>query len=333
MSKQKKDTDYLHLSARIRVMENRLLTQERMEQMIEARDASEAAKVLAECGYPDLLEATPVALEVLLGQAQAELFADLGKTVNDPDLLDAFRCKYDYHNAKVLVKSEALGSEQDRLLLEGGRWNAGTLAEDYRREDLSAYSAPFQEGVAQAREVLGASGDPQRADLILDRAYYQELTNLVKKSGSPFLAGYASVVIDSANLRSAVRCARLDKGQEFLRQVLVPGGSVPVDRLVLAQGADLGALFRDTTLAQAAEVGAALAVPGGGALTDFERLCDDGVMAYLARARKIPFGEQIIIGYLYAREAEATAIRIILAGRMAGLDGATIRQRLRQTYG
>lgn len=56
-------------------------------------------------------------------------------------------------------------------------------------------------------------------------------------------------------------------------------------------------------------------------------------MAYLARARKIPFGEQIIIGYLYAREAEATAIRIILAGRMAGLDGATIRQRLRQTYG
>jgi len=139
VSKQKKDTDYLHLSARIRVMENRLLTQERMEQMIEARDASEAAKVLAECGYPDLLEATPVALEVLLGQAQAELFADLGKTVNDPDLLDAFRCKYDYHNAKVLVKSEALGSEQDRLLLEGGRWNAGTLAEDYRREETQSF--------------------------------------------------------------------------------------------------------------------------------------------------------------------------------------------------
>ena len=28
-----------------------------------------------------------------------------------------------------------------------------------------------------------------------------------------------------------------------------------------------------------------------------------------------------------------TAIRIILSGRMAGLDGDTIRQRLRRTYG
>lgn len=332
MSKRKKDTDYLHLSTRIRAMETRLLTQERMERMIEARDVSEAAKVLAECGYPDLPEVTLAALEELLAQAQADLFADLGEVVDDPALLDVFRCKYDYHNAKVLVKSEALGKEQDRLLLRGGRWDPAVLAENYRREDLSIYSSLFQEAVARAREVLGASGDPQMADIILDRAYYQELTDLAKESGSPFLAGYAVVAIDSANLRSAVRCARLDKGQEFLRQVLVSGGSVPVDRLALTQGTGLAALFRGTTLAEAAEVGASLAVPGG-ALTDFERLCDNGVMAYLAKAHRVPFGEQPIIGYLYAREAEATAIRIILAGRMAGLDGATIRQRLRRTYG
>ena len=33
-----------------------------------------------------------------------------------------------------------------------------------------------------------------------------------------------------------------------------------------------------------------------------------------------------------AREAEITAVRIIMAGRMAGLDGETIRSRLRATY-
>ena len=40
-----------------------------------------------------------------------------------------------------------------------------------------------------------------------------------------------------------------------------------------------------------------------------------------------------VIGYLCAREAETTAIRTVMSGRMAGLDRNTIRQRLRRTYG
>ena len=49
-----KDTDYLTISARIRARETRLLTRERMERMLDARSGEERAKVLAECGYPEL---------------------------------------------------------------------------------------------------------------------------------------------------------------------------------------------------------------------------------------------------------------------------------------
>ena len=59
-----RDTDYLTVSTRIRAMENRLLTRERLERMIEARDAAEARKLLAECGYADGVE-----LEQALAQA------------------------------------------------------------------------------------------------------------------------------------------------------------------------------------------------------------------------------------------------------------------------
>lgn len=332
LSKKKKELDFLSISARIRVLENRLLTAERMERMIDAKDPADAAKVLAECGYPDMAEVTPSALEDMLADAQGALFEDLGKAVNDPPLLDVFRCKYDYHNAKTLVKAEALHMDQERLLLRGGRYAPAALAEDFRREDLRNYAPVFREAISHAREVLGSSGDPQQADFILDRAYFEELAALAKESGSKFLAGYVETAIDGANLRSAVRSARLDKGPAFLNQVLVAGGTVPAERIANIRGADLGRLFRDTPLSAAADAGAAVAVPGGGPLTDFERLCDDGVMDYLARARMIPFGEQPVVAYLYAREAEATAIRIILGGRMAGLDGATIRQRLRRAY-
>lgn len=334
MSKVKKlkENDFLSISARIRVLENRLLTAERMERMIDAKDAGDAAKVLGECGYPDLPEVTNSALDAMLAQAQAALFEDMGKAVGNEALMDVFRVKYDYHNAKTLVKSEALKLDQDRLLLGGGRYAPAVLAEDYRREDLRAYADTFREAVGHAREVLGSSGDPQQADIILDRAYFQELAALAQKSGSRFLEGYVSALIDGANLRAAVRAARLDKAGEFLRSVLVDGGTVSPEAIAKVKGSELNRVFKDTAFAAAAEAGAAVAVPNGGPLTDFERMCDDAVMAYLRSARMIPFGEQPVVAYLYAREAEATAIRIILTGRMAGIDGGTIRQRLRRAY-
>ena len=55
---RKKDLDYLTISARIHAMETRLLNAERVERMIEARELSEAAKVLTECGYGDMGQVT-----------------------------------------------------------------------------------------------------------------------------------------------------------------------------------------------------------------------------------------------------------------------------------
>ena len=62
------------------------------------------------------------------------------------------------------------------------------------------------------------------------------------------------------------------------------------------------------------------------------RLCDNAVVAFLSDARRVPFGVEPILGYLYARENEATTIRIIMSGRMAGLSTETIRDRLRDSY-
>ena len=53
---------------------------------------------------------------------------------------------------------------------------------------------------------------------------------------------------------------------------------------------------------------------------------------YLAGAKYVPFGEAPVVGYLAAVDSELTNLRIILSGRMAGLDGDTIRERLRESY-
>ena len=327
-----RDTDYLTLSTRVRAMETRLVTRERMERMLDARTDEEAVKILTECGYEELPALTNAGLDDLLSKARAALYRELSTAAPDRRVVELFQMKYDYHNAKVLVKAAAIGAEPDRMLMEGGRWSPARLRDAFQRDSLGDFSEPFRQAVLRARETLNAGNDPQRADFVLDRAYFQEMADTAKAVGSPFLQGYVRLLIDAANLRSAVRAARIGKGPDFLRQVLLPGGNVDVSVLSSGRGADLAAVFRAGPLGEAAAAGAALTSPGSGELTAFERLCDDAVTAYLAQARRIPFGEQAVIGYLYARESEFTAIRTILSGRMAGLDSDTIRERLREAY-
>ena len=72
--------------------------------------------------------------------------------------------------------------------------------------------------------------------------------------------------------------------------------------------------------------------PERGPLTAFEKACDDALTAYLDGAKSVPFGEEVAVAYLHARESELTAARTVLSGRLAGLDGEVIRSRLRDTY-
>jgi len=329
---QNKDIDYIFLSTRVKAMERGLLTKERIEQMLDAHTTEDAAKVLTECGYPEMNEVSAAELDRVLSEQQEKMMADLGSSAPNKYIVAVFKLRYDYHNAKVLVKTEAMNTEQDQLLMRGGRYDPKRMAEDYRREDLTSYSDYFRRGLNRAREILGSTGDPQQADFILDRMYFEELSFLAQSSQSKFLESYAALCIDVANLRSAVRAARLNKGPDFLNQVLVPGGTVSVRSLANARGDELAGLFHTSRLAAAAAEGAEKSVPGSGSLTEFERLCDDAVMDFLSDGRRVPFGPEPIIGYLYARETEATIIRIIMAGRFAGLDRETIRQRLRRTY-
>jgi len=326
-----KDTDYLSISARLHALETRLLNRERMERMIEAKDHNEAAKVLTECGYGELTEVTPAGVEALLANAQSSLLRELSAAVPDVNLIDVFRIKYDYHNAKVLVKAAAVDAPPAPLLMGGGRYAPEKLLDSWQKEDLRDTSAPFAAALQQAREALAASGDPQLCDFILDRACYAELSAAAEKSGSDFLRGYVKVLIDAVNLRCAVRAARLGRGGDFLVRVLLPGGTVSTDALLAARGEDLARLFSFGPLAEAAVLGSE-AASGTVSLTAFERACDNGVTAYMSAARRVPFGVQTVAGYLYARECELTAIRIILTGRLAGLEGDVIRERLRDSY-
>lgn len=333
MRKQKiKEYDYLHLNARLHAIEGKMLTRERMERMLESKTAEESAKVLSECGYEDFGSLTPASIEKALSKVRRDVFDELRKAAPDKALVDVFCIKYDYHNAKTLLKAEAMDSDPADLLIDAGRYPAALLRDDYVKDDLRHASECFRTALLDAKETLAATGDPQKADLVLDCAYYKEMLETAQATGSSFLVGYVRLSIDGANLRSAVRCARMGQPAAFVKRVLVPGGNVPADAVAEAAmgNGDLAARYSRTPLEQAAALGSRLL--GGGSLTEFERQCDNALTTYLAAAKRAAFGETPLIGYLCAREAELTAIRVIFTGKLAGLESETIRERLRDSY-
>ena len=329
---QIKDIDYLFLSTRIKALERSLLSRERMERMLEARSNEDAAKVLTECGYPELTEVNVDVINQVLAEQRDKTYKDLYAFAPDRSLVDVFKVKYDYHNVKVLLKAEATGQDAGRLLVDTGRVPAAALEEGIRSSDLRGMPSILQAATLEAREVLGTTGDPQLADFVLDRAYFKDMHELAQASESGFLQGYVRIQIDAANLKSVVRTLRMGKGAEFLRGVLFEKGNIDVNRILnaVSSGASLDELYTTSVLHEAAEAG--MTAVNGGGLTRFEKLVDDAVNAYVGGAKYVAFGEAPLIGYLAAKDTEFTAIRIIMTGRLAGLPADTIRERLRESY-
>lgn len=327
-----KKEEYLYLTALLRAREARMLTRDKAERMLEAPSFDEAAKLLTDCGYKDMSGMNAKEVDKTLNERRAAEFAELARMAPNALLVDVFRMKYDYHNAKTIIKSEAEGIERPDLMSDSGRLSPQTLTEAFREEKYLGIPTLLADAMITAKNTLARSGNPQQADFILDRAYFEELFRDAEKLDSKFLSGYARTMIDSANLRSAVRTLRMHKDADFLRTALISGGSVSPERLVMSSvsGEGLAVLFASTILETAASLGAAAA--SGGTMTKFELECDNAVTAYLTNARLIAFGEEPVIAYLAALEGEITTIRMILTGRLAGIAPDVIRERLRDLY-
>ena len=205
------------------------------------------------------------------------------------------------------------------------------LLELYNEEKRIMLPETLANAMEEAKATLARTANPQLADFVLDKAYFTELRAAVDKVDSPFLRGYAAILIDSANLRSAVRTLRMGKGQDFLREVLIPDGNVGAERVANATDKDsLAALYAHSALEKAAVLGGEAL--SGGSMTAFELACDNAVNDYLKGARLISYGCEVPVAYMAAVEGEITAIRMILTGRLAGVPSQTIRERLRDLY-
>ena len=247
-----KDTDFLYATMRVRVNENYLLTPQAIERMVEAKTPEEAAKVMTDAGYGDFSPRSFADIERSVSEMRNSVTDFIREISPSEEILEVFALKYDFHNIKTIIKAAFSDTDAERLLSDASFFPKEELLAAINSGDLSSLPEKMAEAITEAKETLARTSDPQLSDFILDRAYFEMITDAAKRSESRFLMGYAALLADAANLRSAVRNLRQGRGADVLASSLVPGGNIPAE---VFSGYDFESGFSSSPLDAAAKLG------------------------------------------------------------------------------
>lgn len=331
MSNRIKASDYLFISALLHAREPKLLSREQAERILSSGSLEAAAHIAAECGY-DEAALGEGGIENMISRRRHDVFCELEAMSPQKSLVSVFRLKYDYYNAKILIKAEALGIDPLPLMSRDGIYPPESLKDAYIKEEFSELPEDMKAPVREAKSAFAKVGDPQIPDIILDRAYLSAVYKAAGTSGSSFLRDYAELYTDGINLKSAVRIIRMGKGAELAEAVLSEHGRVPAGDIIecIKSCSPLAPLYSGSYLEAAALLGDEASQGGG--LTAFEQAVQTSLSAFSSEASKTVYGDAVVVGYMHRFERELYAVRIILTGISAGLSPDDIRERLGDLY-
>ncbi|MDP2856396.1 MAG: V-type ATP synthase subunit C [Bacillota bacterium] len=337
------DTAFAFPVARIRVLETKLLDRQRFERMLDAADAAEVYRILAETEYAEALAGSddPNAFEQVLGAEFRRVYHYLGTFVTEKAVLDSLLLRYDFHNLKVLLKQALLGEEPSPdSLFQVGTEPASALSQGVTAVlDGKPHAMPEQyaDAVREAKALYEKSLDPQQIDIAVDRRLFEFGAKMARESKSQMLQDLWQAWVDLANFRSFARAAARGRDISFLAQVLLEGGTLGrksfLDIYKPSTDAmdDLVALGNKTRYRNVVSSGLG-SFKSTRSFTLFEKLSDNFTLFLLDPSKRISLGLEPVVAYLLAKENEIRNLRIILTGKINRLPAESIRERLRDVY-
>jgi len=334
MRKYNKD-DYLFACAGMVYREKYLLTQEKIDKMLESKTPDEAMKVLFELDYGEADESVPATeFESLLSGELKKTYDIIKQATPEQAYFEILLYPNDYHNVKALLKAEFLGINASELLVDAGSIPVNVLIDMVRNRDFINMRTDMAKAISEVLEIYALTQDPQVVDLILDKACFNDMSLLAKELEIDFIKEYLALKIDVSNLITFIRLREIKRPREFFSKVFIENGNISENVFLggydeaMEQFAEKLAVYglRDVLFEGAAMIKAT------GRFTELEKLCDNVLMAYIDEAKYMTTGIEPLFAYFAAKESEIKTIRIIMAGKLAGISTDMIRERIRDTY-
>lgn len=316
---------YPYAVARIRAIENNLLTNVELEQMVE-ETPERILGTLQEHQYnTDSIERVQD-FEKALTEESEKLYKLIKELVPEEDFPKLFICKNDYHNIKTILKGEAVKKDYEKFLVDGGVIPVNELQEAIVEKRLDSLPEIMQKGVLEAISSYEKEQKSQIIDVILDKSTYSYMMNLAKESNKKFIIDYVTKLCDISNLRTFFRIKRVSNNFKNFEMTYIKEGSISIETFAEAFESDEPVLsFKQTSYYEMFDE----AIKNH---TSFDKICDNYLMDYVKVAKFEALGVEPLVAYTYAKETEIKNIRIILTGKVNNVSSIEIRERLRDSY-
>ncbi|MDR1765843.1 MAG: V-type ATPase subunit [Lachnospiraceae bacterium] len=309
---------------RLKVLENRMLDQTRLNRLKEA-DAGEFLRILEEFGYGMGTDAHGN-LENLIGAELEQARVEVAEGTPNKDLTDLFLLPTDAHNLKVLLKCRLMGSSPEGLLAGGGCFDTDVLAACVDAGRYDALPTDFAAILQKMEERLQRASDPLALSAAVDRAVFAHVQSVLEnpRNRNACISEYFTAKIDFTNVRSIVRARRLHWKREKAEPLLIPGGEIPFADLLDALEAPDDALVKKLAKGTHSRrlTGALEEYMSTGSTKALEDRMDDILSAMVDDGRWEIFSISPIVGYLLRKDAEARAIRVLYAQKLSGKAAA-----------
>ena len=312
------DVSYAYAVGRVRALESALLSDAQMGRLADSTDAASAMEILrehrryAEAGFR--LESVDSVDEACRNVIDA-MCREVRELSLHPEITEIWLARFDLDGIKLGLRKYALEGSGE--------------AEESPETEWPPALADLAEHVT-----LGASEtrDPLVIDAMVDTGYLEQLYRAADRVSCSFLTEYARLATDIYNMRAFLRARAFSLPVERRMRLFGRKGTVSADDFAGAfqDDADVPAMLGRSPYGA---VSLGLTLRGDPAsLESLDLLCDNTLTGFMQQTKRFVFGIEPLLGYAHGVELEVGNIRRVLVGKMLGVEGPQIRERLRQSY-
>ena len=346
--------EYAYVNARIRAMKSRLLGRPFLEQLINKPDVDSIIADLERTTYREELERAGVQfsginrIEVAIRNDLVRAFrAILGfiKGGEEENLLTLILQRWDVQNIKTILRGKKIHAPASEILdclIPAGELGEAALTELVKQPDVKAiidllatWGVPYARPLTRNFKEYSETRDMLVLEYAIDTFYFEHALSTLKSRDTEdnrIIREMLVTEIDINNLRTVFRVIRDRMDREEAKKFFMKGSS-ELDTETLYSMVKSGTLEGALKLLEPTSYRFLSAIPQeyvtAEKISAFEKELDrhlvrKGISQFLGD----PLSIAIPIGYIWAKYAEVTNIRIIARCKQSGVPDKELREAL-----
>lgn len=318
-----KNPDYVYTTGRIRGLETYLLKEADFSRLKEVKRVRESLEILSKIfPYSESIRGVEKEedFEIGLEEELRRTYLDLRSFCPEPDLVDLFWIRYDFHNLKVLLKTYLHPeSSSEDLLSSTGTQNIETLKKAIFKKDFFDLSLDFNNLLKRVLPLVEDNPRPQFIDTLLDRELFQWIFRGLGEFKDYFLTELRQRLIDYFNIKTFLRIKFWGEKEKFYEEVLIEGGGIPKSKFLILSRQPAEALIDKLDNADYKEaVKKALEEwEEKKSLFTLDHFFEEYLLDWTKNGFYITFGREPLINYIFLKEREIRILRSILRRELA----------------